>query len=158
MAGPVRKQFERTPPFSFTWVSHLAALSTGPGVVLDCCEVGVNNRFVFSGVIGVVELAIVFLGGAARRSPSPGGEWRRRGRHGFLGGELGAYIGWYFCPLCRIETITHHMQRATATIAFLAVQRALIFLYTLAQRRVLLTNRQAVSTRVVRSNLSCSID
>ena len=31
---------------------HLAALSTGPGVVLDCCEVGVNNRFVFSRMIG----------------------------------------------------------------------------------------------------------
>jgi hypothetical protein len=33
-------KFERTPPFTLTWVSHLAARSGGVGVVLDCCEVG----------------------------------------------------------------------------------------------------------------------
>ena len=49
--GPVMKQFERTPPFTLTWVSHLAARSVGLGVVLDCCEVGAKDRFVFSGMI-----------------------------------------------------------------------------------------------------------
>ncbi len=61
------------------------------------------------------------------------------------------YVGWYFWPLCKIETITHHTRRATATIAFFAPQRAFSFSYTFAQRRVLITSRQAVSTRMVRN-------